>query len=540
MKRQWKVSVIVAGTVLGLVAVLWTPGNVLGVVKAQETDMGLEAELKAAAQGNNAFGLELYAKLKGDENVERQDGNLFFSPYSISTALAMTYAGARGETEKQMAETLHFSLGQERLHAALGALEDRLNAGGKRRTYQLAVANALWGQKGYGFREEFLTLVKDSYGAGLRQVDFAGETEKTRSTINKWVQKQTKDKIKDLIRPGVLDALTRLVLTNAIYFKGDWASKFKEENTRDAPFYVSKKQTQEVPMMYQKGRFNYVEEEEVLILELPYKGEDLSMVVLLPKKVDGLAELEESLTAKQLEEWLGKLHRCEVAVYVPKFKMTSEFSLAKMLAGMGMGDAFSLPPADFSGMTGKKDLFISHVLHKAFVEVNEEGTEAAAATAVVMELEAAMPVPVFRADHPFVFIIRDNRTGGILFMGRVMNPQPEGAKKKEVKLPEDKDGNFVLYVSNQSFGVSPVDIRVFIDGKLAIDEAFDVGNQHNWKSFRYNLAKGKHRLAAESVKGAAKFERDLEVRDTNWSVLDYWDSPGHFSFHTSDKPIHFR
>lgn len=539
MKGQWKVGVIVAGTALGLIAVLCAPGNVLGVVKAQETDMGLEAELKAAVQGNNAFALELYAKLKGDENVERQGGNIFFSPYSISTALAMTYAGARGETEKQMAETLHFSLGQERLHSALGALEKRLNAGGKRRTYQLAVANALWGQKGYGFREEFLRLVKDSYGAGLNEVNFANDAEKARRVINKWVADKTREKIKDLIKPGVLDSLTRLVLTNAIYFKGDWARKFKEENTGDAPFYVTKKQTQEVPMMYQKGRFNYVEEDGVLILELPYKGEDLSMVVLLPK-VDGLAELEESLTAKQLEEWLGRLHRCEVAVYLPKFKMTSEFSLAKILAGMGMGDAFSLPPADFSGMTGEKDLFISHVLHKAFVEVNEEGTEAAAATAVPMTLGSPMPVPVFRADHPFVFIIRDNRTGGILFMGRVMNPQPEGAKEKEAKLPQDKDGNFVLYVSNQSFGVSPVDIRVFIDGKLAIDEAFDVGNQHNWKSFRYNLGKGKHRLAAESVKGAAKFERDLEVRDTNWSVLDYWDSPGHFSFHTSDKPIHFR
>jgi len=530
----------VAGTALGLIAVLCAPGNVSGVVNAQETDTGLEAEMKAAVQGNNAFALELYAKLKGDENVQRQGGNIFFSPYSISMALAMTYAGARGETEKQMAETLHFELGQDSLHRAFGVLEKRLNAGGKRRTYQLAVANALWGQKGYGFREEFLTLVKDSYGAGLNEVDFANDAEKARRVINKWVADKTKEKIKDLIKPGVLDSLTRLVLTNAVYFKGDWARKFKEESTGDAPFHVSKKQTQEVPMMYQKGRFNYVEEEDVLILELPYKGEDLSMVVLLPKKVDGLAELEESLTAKQLEEWLGRLQGREVAVYLPKFKMTTgPLELKGILKHMGMPDAFSLK-ANFSGMNGNLDLFISAVLHKAFVEVNEEGTEAAAATAVVVEREDSELVPVFCADHPFVFVIRDNRTGSILFMGRVMNPQSEGAKKKEAKLPQDKDGNFVLYVSNQSFGVSPVDIRVSIDGKLAIDEAFDVGNQHNWKSFRYNLGKGKHRLAAESVKGAAKFERGLEIEGGNWSVLDYWDSPGHFSFHTSDKPIYFR
>ena len=300
------------------------------------------------------------------------------------------------------------------------------NKRGKKGGYQLSVANALWGQKGYGFLQEFIDLTKKYYGAGLREVDFvsAVEREKARKAINAWVEKQTKDKIKELIQPGVFTRLTRLVLTNAIYFKGDWASKFKEENTKPAPFYVTEEKSVEVPMMYQKGQFAYTEGEDAQVLVLPYKGDELSMLIVLPKKPSLLPSIERELTLKNLKVELERLRKQEVKVYLPKFKITwGVFKLNDILKAMGMKDAFSLPPADFSGMTGRKDLFISHVLHKAFVEVNEEGTEAAAATAVVMDRESApAPPPVFRADHPFVFMIRDNRSGTILFMGRVTNP----------------------------------------------------------------------------------------------------------------------
>ena len=425
MKRHPLYNSVVVWVLVGFVTVLWGLAGILLAVGAKGKEESLKADAAAVVAGNSKFALELYAKLKSDPEVKKADGNLFFSPYSISTALAMTWAGARGETEKQMAQVLQFSLPQERLHQVLGALEKQLNAAGKKRGYQFSVANALWGQKGYGFLKEFLTLTKKNYGAGLREVDFINpvEREKARKTINGWVEKETKKKIKELIQPGILNKLTTLVLTNAIYFKGDWAIEFDKKETRDAPFRISADKEVTVPLMYQKGDFTYAQEDKLQILELPYKGDDLSMVVLLPTEVDELTELEKSLTPKELNRWLTLLRKQEVHVYLPKFKMTTgPLELSDILKSMGMKDAFSLPPADFSGMTGRKDLYISNVLHKAFVAVDEKGTEAAAATAVVMARGGISHEPVFRADHPFVFMIKDNRSGSVLFMGKVCNP----------------------------------------------------------------------------------------------------------------------
>ncbi len=377
-----------------------------------------EAPKETVIEGNNAFALDLYAKLK------EQEGNLFFSPYSISTALAMTYAGAGGNTEKQMADVLHFDLPQEKLHPAFRKLIERMNAQGKESGYQLSVANALWAQKDYQFLRAFLNTTKSNYGAGLNQVDFVKATEAARKTINDWVEKRTEGKIKDLIKPGILDSLTRLVLTNAIYFKGNWASQFKEKDTEDAPFTIARDREVTVPMMSQKEQFAYDETEMLQLLELPYVEDELSMVILLPKELDGLATLENSLAPGNLKEWLQGLRKQEVVVEMPRFKLTSQFSLKEVLRSMGMTEAFSVKLANFSGMTSGRDLFISAVIHKAYVDVNEEGTEAAAATAVVMKLRGApRPPKVFRADHPFLFLIRDNQSGSILFMGRVVNPK---------------------------------------------------------------------------------------------------------------------
>jgi len=374
------------------------------------------ADTALITEGNTEFALELYSRLK--ETKE----NLFFSPYSISAAIAMTYAGAKGDTEKQMAETLHFTLKEESLHAAFSELQNRLNKGGKKGTYELSIANALWRQQGYTFLEKFTELLERNYGAGLKEVDFKEATEAARGIINQWVEKETHDKIKELLKPGVLNEMTRMVLTNAIYFKGLWESQFKEERTKPLPFTLLNNEKTEVPMMYQSKKFRCAEYDNIQILELPYKGNDISMFILLPVKSNGLKNLEELLSSERLKEWLQRdnMPETEVSVYLPKFRLTSEFSLKDVLKSMGMADVFSTA-ADFSGMTGKKDLFISEVIHKAFVDVNEEGTEAAAATAVIMT-RGMSRTTLFRADHPFIFMICDNPSGSILFLGRVINP----------------------------------------------------------------------------------------------------------------------
>lgn len=375
-----------------------------------------QADKETVVKGNNAFALDLYAQLRG------QQGNLFLSPYSISTALAMTYAGARGPTAEQMAKTLHFWPDQDRLHPTFAAVNRDIMGSGHARDYQLYTANALWAQTGKTFLPDFIQSVRRYYSAELQQLDFQHAAEEARRTINAWVEKQTQDKIKELLKPGMIDSATRLVLTNAIYFKGNWVSPFKKDRTQNDTFQITAGQKVPVSMMHQTEKFRFLDGKEFQVLEMPYAGDALAMDVLLPRKVDGLTEFEQTLSLDKLTGWLGKLHKVEVQVAVPKVQLTAEFQLNEALARMGMPVAFR-PEADFSGMDGRRDLFLSAVVHKAFVDVNEEGTEAAAATGAVITLAAA-PVQrvIFRADHPFLFLIRDTRSGSILFMGRLTNP----------------------------------------------------------------------------------------------------------------------
>ncbi len=374
-----------------------------------------QSNLQTTILGNTGFALALY------QNLHKLDGNLFFSPYSISTGLAMTYAGARTDTQTQMAQTLHFLPDQKNLHPAFAHLEAILEEAGKKGHVQLRVANTLWPRIGYKFLKAFLTLTKKFYGVRITQLDF-GDGEAARLTINTWVEERTENKIKDLIAAGVLDDSTRLVLVNAIYFKGDWADRFDPGLTAPAAFLTLAGGKVQVPMMTLKHTFKYAEDDGLQVLELSYAGGDLSMVVLLPRDVNGLAQVEESLDVKNLDNWRKNLQETEVEVFLPRFELSFPFRLDDTLKSMGMENAFSTK-ADFSGMDGTRELYLGAVLHKAFVAVNEQGTEAAAATAVVMQTKALAISPIiFRADHPFVFFIRENSTGSILFIGRVVDP----------------------------------------------------------------------------------------------------------------------
>jgi serpin B len=359
-------------------------------------------------EGNNRFATELYSKLS------ERPGNVFLSPYSISAALAMTYAGARGETAEQMARTLHFDGSPETLGAVFSDVAGRRGA-----PYTLTVSNALWGQEGDHFLPEFLKQA-GKFGADLRRVDF--RSAHAREIINSWVEEETKGKIKNLLQPPLPGPDTSLVLTNAIYFKGDWSRPFFEAATKDEPFWIAQDKSVSVPLMHRIGSYRYQDAGNHQVLELPYAGGDLAMVVFLPK--DKSADPPQ-LDATGLAQSVANLAPRQVDVTFPRFKIEAAFELEKVLAKLGMSLAFS-PQADFSGINGKRDLFLSAVVHKAYVEVNEKGTEAAAATGVVTWRSAAVktaPPLVFRADHPFVFVIRDTRSGGILFMGRVSNPR---------------------------------------------------------------------------------------------------------------------
>jgi len=377
-----------------------------------------ENDLGTVSRGINKFSFDLYKKLK-DENKEK---NLFYSPASISIALAMTYAGARGNTEKQMADVLNFTLPQDRLHLAYSKLIENLKSA---KDYELSIANALWLQKDYKLLQEFLNIMGKYYKGGFNEVDYIGDPQGARIKINDWVSRETKEKIKDILQPGDITKLTRLVITNAIYFKGKWLTEFDKEFTRDEDFYLINGQKTKVKMMYQENRFNYYENDDLQLLEMPYKGDKVSMVIILPK-TGKFVTVENMMDEKKLQEWLKNAMKTKVKVYIPRFKFTQMFGLSEDLSKMGMEDAFDENKADFSGINGRKnDLYISKVIHKAFVEVNEEGTEAAAATAVILDIKALIEELVFKSDHPFIFFIRDKEAGSILFMGRVMDPNKE-------------------------------------------------------------------------------------------------------------------
>ena len=379
------------------------------------------SDLTNLVSGNSAFAFDLY------EALSEKDGNLFYSPYSISLALAMTYAGARSETEQQMTDTIHFILPQDRLHAAFNRLDLKLAARGKgvagqdEKGFRLNIVNAIWGQEDYKFLAEFLDVLAENYGTGLRLLDFIMAPEESRIAINDWVSEQTEGRIEDLIPQGVIDALTRLVLTNAIYFNAAWAYPFNEDMTDDGTFHLLDGDATTVPMMKKTEFFGYAEGNGYQAVELPYDGHELSMVILLPN-AGQFETFEAALDTDRVDAIAKGLAHKQVDLTIPKFEYESEFSLANTLAAMGMPVAFSRE-ADFSGMTGNRDLFIAEILHKSFVSVDEAGTEAAAATAVVMRLTAAPEPPLeVTVDRPFVFFIRDIETGAILFVGRVLDP----------------------------------------------------------------------------------------------------------------------
>jgi serpin B len=371
------------------------------------------------AEMNNSFATDLYAQLATKE------GNFFFSPASIQSALAMTWAGARGPTADEMAKALHLKSTAD-VHDQMGGFLRQLNDDGKKGGYELAMANALWGLKGYPFMPDYLKLIKKNYDGNLSDLDFAGNPDGSRKTINDWVAKQTHDRIKDLIPPGAIDADTRLVLTNAVYFKGKWDAPFKKEQTQDDDFTTADGKKVRAPFMFQQLHARLAEDDHVQVLELTYGKNDLAMRVYLPKKSDGLAAFEKQFSTERRAALTSQLRQQEIKVWLPRFTMESEFSMSGTLKAMGMKMAFDPTKADFKGMTSAEQVFISAVIHKAFVKVDEEGTEAAAATGVVMHPTAVQldpPKPKeFKADHPFVFEIVHQKTGAALFMGRVAKP----------------------------------------------------------------------------------------------------------------------
>jgi serpin B len=381
-----------------------------------------DSTLDTLVNGNNEFAFELYKQL-----AATKDGNFFYSPYSISLALAMTYAGANGQTEEQMAEVLKFMLEDDELHAAFNKLAIELNSRNEipeesdQQGFELNIVNATWGQRGFEFMQAFLDVLAENYDAGIRLLDYESDPEACRQPINDWVYEQTNGRIEDLIPEGAIDEMTRLVLTNAIYFNAAWLHQFNEENTYDDTFYLPDGSTVSVPMMHQTDRFSYVDADDYTAIELLYDIYDMSMVIIMPDE-GTFDDFEGSLTSQLVDDIIASMSSGEVHLAMPKFEFDSEFNLNEALQAMGMTDAFS-DSADFSGITDKADLAISDVIHKAFVSVDEEGTEAAAATAVIMT-ESSMPLEIgdVNIDHSFIFLIRDIQTGTTLFVGRVINP----------------------------------------------------------------------------------------------------------------------
>jgi serpin B len=402
-----------------------------GEAKALHSDLARIAapsvpaeDLAELVRGNSAFAAALYQELRGRE------GNLFFSPYSISLAMAMLSGGAGGSTETQMADALHFTLPQERLHPAFNALDQFLAAypeslkdpkSGAGLGFQLDVANSIWGQDGFPFLDSYLDLLARNYGAGMRLTDFANQPDASRRMINDWIAQQTRDKITDMIPEGVIDSLTRLVLANAIYFKALWRTPFEPAETKGEAFFLADGSQVEVPMMHVQGAapYPYAEGDGWQAVGLPYLGGGVMMAVIMPS--GGFSGFEAGLTAEGMEAILSGMDVQGLILAMPSFGVESKFDLNIPLKNLGLTDAFT--NADFSGIDGQKDLAVSDVLHQAFVKVDESGTEAAAATIAAVGMTAGPTKPVVMTiDHPFLFLIYDAQTQTILFLGRCVNP----------------------------------------------------------------------------------------------------------------------
>lgn len=404
-----------------------TPAPSLSETPSSSTTIPAIPSLETnVVDANKRFALDLYSRL-ADDPAHHND-NLFFSPFSISSALAITSEGARGTTAEEIRSVFHFPANQSAMRSGFADIIAGINSPSN--TYTLRTANALWAEQKFSFLPEYISDAERYYGGKTTNLDFINVPDDSRVTINRWVEDQTEDRIKDLLHPGSINPATRLVITNAIYFKGTWVRQFDEKRTTDADFRTGSGTTVPVPMMQrtdENARYGYAETPAFQALSMPYEsgdGKELSMFVILPKSND-LSTVEQSFNADSLATLQQSLNTRRVMVYFPKFTMETKYSLPGLLSAMGMPTAFS-SAADFSGMDGRRDLYIDDVIHQAFVDVNEEGTEAAAATGVTMQLTSLRveepPVPVFRADHPFIFLIQDNETGNILFMGRVTNP----------------------------------------------------------------------------------------------------------------------
>ncbi|NXL32278.1 PAI2 inhibitor, partial [Glaucidium brasilianum] len=412
--------------------------------------------MEALNKANTSFALDFYKH----ECQEDSDKNILFSPLSISSALATVYLGAKGNTADQMAKVLHFNQAEgarnvtttikmqvysrmeeylsnrcacfqkteigksDNIHSGFNALNFEINQPTK--NYLLKSVNQLYGEKSLPFSKEYLQLAKKYYNAEPQSVDFVGTADEIRREINSNVKDQTEGKIQNLLPPGSIDSLTRLVLINALYFKGNWATKFQAEATRQRPFRINTHTTKPVPMMYLSDKFNwtYIESVQTDVLELPYVNNDLSMFILLPSDITGLQKLERELTFENLSAWTSPemMEKMKMEVYLPRFTLEEKYDLKSTLSKMGIQDAFTEGQADFSGMSENSDLVLSQVFHKCYLEVNEEGTEAAAASSASLASRSLGATVIFVADHPFLFFIRHNKTKSILFLGRFSSP----------------------------------------------------------------------------------------------------------------------
>uniref|UniRef100_A0A8C0D9L3 Serpin domain-containing protein n=1 Tax=Balaenoptera musculus TaxID=9771 RepID=A0A8C0D9L3_BALMU len=403
-------------------------------LQAHRSSRPHQATMSSLGEAIIHFAVDLFQQIRQSEKE-----NIFFSPLSIMSALAMTSLGAREHTASQIQKVLHFNeiAENKREGTTVDPVENTGNVHHQFQTlltelkkptdaYELNIANRLYGEKTFLFLQAYKDNVKKFYLASVESADFVNAAEESRKMINSWVESQTNEKIKDLFPEHSLCRVTVLVLVNAVYFKGQWCQKFKKEDTGEEKFWLNKDTSKSVQMMKQTDDFNFtsLEDMQVKILEIPYKGQELSMMVLLPNEVDGLQKLEDQLTAEKLIEWTSpqNMRERQVNLHLPQFKVEESYDLKATLEALGMVDAFNTEKADFSGMTGTRDLVVSKVLHKSFVEVNEEGTEAAAASGIVLGLTSPGIPDSFRCDHPFLFFIKHKKTNSILFYGRVSSP----------------------------------------------------------------------------------------------------------------------